>query len=323
MYKNNNKYGQTTLSKFDIIGSYFVNLFYNEFYTKAITLKANGTYNSITEAYNNILISYLDYIKKEEFFKQIIKGIHIYCISTTKHTTMTHKECIEFMVHEFIPEKLWSSLREKQKSKLFHEVMGTCITTFIENIIKEKIYIIIDNHKEPENVVILQDLFLNIILLEKDKIYSKFLNPHNTNTISIDVFKNKITEILKQKKELLDEKNILLKSLNSLKLHNEKNVEIITTLQEQNKKQQLEIKSLKELIDINKKLTEEINSLKIVHLKNPPPLDVILSKNNKKKKVNIKKKDEDDLLSIDIKNKSDHNSDIESEDEKLFDDNYE
>lgn len=322
MYKNNNKYGQTTLSKFDIIGSYFVNLFYNEFYTKAITLKANGTYNSITEAYNNILISYLDYIKKEEFFKQIIKGIHIYCISTTKHTTMTHKECIEFMVHEFIPEKLWSSLREKQKSKLFHEVMGTCITTFIENIIKEKIYIIIDNHKESENVIILQDMFLNIILLEKDKIYSKFLNPNNTNTISIDVFKNKITEILKQKKELLDEKNILLKSLNSLKLHNEKNVEIITTLQEQNKKQQLEIKSLKDVANINKKLTEEIKSLKIVHLKSPPPLDVILNK-NKKNKVDIKKKNEEDLLSIDIKNKSDHNSDIESEDEVLFEDNYE
>ena len=63
------KYTQSTLSKFDIIGSYFVNLYYNEFYTKANTLRINGTYENVTDAYKNILSSYLDYIKKPEFFK--------------------------------------------------------------------------------------------------------------------------------------------------------------------------------------------------------------------------------------------------------------
>ncbi len=255
----NNKYEKSTISKFDIIGSYFVNLFYNEFYSKAITMKATNKYNSITEAYNDILISYLDFIKKEEFFKQIVKGIHIYCISTTKYTTMTHKECIEFMVHEFIPEKLWSSLREKQKGKLFHEVMGTCITIFIENIIKEKIYIIIDNHKEPENVVILQDLFLNIILLEKDKIYSKFLNPNSTNTISIDVFKKKINDILKDKAILHKKINKFESIIEELKKLNLKN---ITTIQNQTN----EISSLKNeiqnLSDIISKLQEKNKQLR-------------------------------------------------------------
>ena len=101
-FNNDFKYEQSTLSKFDIIGSYFVNLFYNEFYSKANTLKINGSYNNITDAYKSILGSYLDFIKKPEYFKQIIKGIHAYCISTTKYTTMTHKECIDFMVNEFI-----------------------------------------------------------------------------------------------------------------------------------------------------------------------------------------------------------------------------
>ena len=130
-----NKYDQSTLSKFDIIGSYFVNLYYNEFYIKSKNLKFDNTYNNITEAYKNVLSSYLEFTKKAEFFKQIIKGIHTYCISTTRYTTMTHKECIDFMVYEFVPSNLWSSLRENQKNKLFHESIVNCITIFTEKII--------------------------------------------------------------------------------------------------------------------------------------------------------------------------------------------
>ncbi len=199
--------------------------------------------------------------------------------------------------------------------------MGTCITIFIENIIKEKIYIIIDNHKEPENVVILQDLFLNIILLEKDKIYSKFLNPNSTNTISIDIFKSKITEILNEKKKILNEKNTLIKSINSLKQHNDKNIEIITNLQTQNKKQQSEIKQLK---DLNLNLTSEIKQLKdeliqktkIVHIKETPPK----IETSKLKKTNLKKK-ESDINNLSIINSA-TNSDIESDNEAIFQENY-
>jgi len=320
MYKNNSKYTQSTLSKFDIIGSYFVNLFYNEFYNKSVTLKANGTYSNITEAYTGLMVSYLDFIKKPEFFKQIIRGIHMYCISTTKYTSMTHKECIEFMVREFIPEKLWNALRESQKNKLFHEVMGNCITVFIENIIKEKMHIIIDNHKEPGNVIILQDMFLNIILLEKDKIYSKFLNPNDTNTISVEVVKNRITEILNQKKELINERNILLKSFNSLKLHNDKNIEVITNLQTQNRKQQEEIKRLNNII---MELKQNENKFLEIEKTKHKPIDLTQSLNTRKPntKKNITESNEDTELSMLSKSEDSDNEDSVYDDELIFDEN--
>jgi len=154
------KYSQSTLSKFDIIGSYFVNLYYNEFYLKAKNLKNQGTYTNITEAYKNLLSSYVEFSKQQDFFKQIVKGIHTYCISTTAYTTMSHKECIDFMVSEFVPVNLWSSLRENQKNKLFHESLIHCIKEFTEKIIMNHLYIIIDNHDKDENIIILQDLFL-------------------------------------------------------------------------------------------------------------------------------------------------------------------
>lgn len=242
---NASKYTQSTLSKFDIIGSYFVNLFYNEFYSKSKILKLNGTFINLTEAYKNILGSYLDFIKKPEFFKQIVKGIHAYCISTTKYTTMTHKECIDFMVHEFIPEKLWDSIRENQKNKLFHESIGNCITIFIENIINNRIHIIIDNHDQPENIIILQDLFLSIILLEKDKIYSKFLNPNNNNTISIELFKTKLLSLVNEKKGLITENTLLKKNYGAIRQLNEKNANVVIELQKAHKLYIKEINMLK------------------------------------------------------------------------------
>jgi len=262
------KYEQSTLSKFDIIGSYFVNLYYNEFYTKANTLRINGTYNNITDAYRNILSSYLDVIKKPEFFKQIVKGIHAYCISTTKYTTMSHKECIDFMISEFIPQKLWGSIRENQKNKLFHESINNSITIFTADIITNHLIMIIDNHSHPENITILQDLFLKIILLEKDKVYSKFLNPDNNNMISTELFKTKLMELVNEKKETNLENIKLKKIIEQLKNLMEKNSNIILELQKKNKtlledkvKNDIQLKELlndnSNLIKKNKNILEE------------------------------------------------------------------
>ena len=70
-----NKYDQSTLSKFDIIGSYFVNLYYNEFYIKSKNLKFDNAYNSTTEAYKNVLSSYLEFTKKAEFFNDFFRKL--------------------------------------------------------------------------------------------------------------------------------------------------------------------------------------------------------------------------------------------------------
>jgi hypothetical protein len=262
------KYSQSTLSKFDIIGSYFVNLYYNEFYLKAKNLKNQGTYNNITEAYKNLLSSYVEFSKQQDFFKQIVKGIHTYCISTTRYTTMSHKECIDFMVSEFVPINLWSSLRENQKNKLFHDSLIHCIEEFTEKIIMNHLYIIIDNHDKDENIIILQDLFLTIILLEKDQIFSKFINP---NKNSLDVFKNKLQQILNDKKQIENDNNNLQKKIKILEELNKKNSNIIIELQKNNKllvndvvKKQNEIKQLSEKEKIlNDKLLQYIKAFQI------------------------------------------------------------
>jgi hypothetical protein len=255
-----NKYSQLTLSKFDIIGSYFVNLYYNEFYIKAKNLKNQGTYGNITEAYKNLLSSYVEFSKQPDFFKQIVKGIHTYCISTTRYTTMSHKECIDFMVSEFVPTNLWNSLRENQKNKLFHESLINCIKEFTENIILNHLYIIIDNHDKDENIIILQDLFLTIILVEKDKIFSKFINPNKDN---LELFKKKIQQIIVDKKKIIEENLLLSKKNEILTNLNKKNSNIILELQNNNKMLTNKIVKLKESeSNLNKKLMQYMDAIR-------------------------------------------------------------
>lgn len=227
------KHQQSTLSKFDIIGSYFVNLYYNEFYNKAKNLKLNETYNNLTEAYKNVLSSYLEFSKKTDFFKQIVKGIHTCCISTTKYTTITHKECIDLMIKEFVPSNLWDALRENQKNQLFHNSIISCITIFTEKIILNHLTMIIDHHDQTENIAILQDLFLDIILTEKDIVFSKFINP-KTDSNKLEIFKQKIQKIINEKNELIKQNDILTKKIEILESLNKKNSDVITTLQNHN-----------------------------------------------------------------------------------------
>ena len=264
----NTKYSQSTLSKFDIIGSYFVNLYYNEFYIKAKNLKTQGTYNNITEAYKNILSSYVEFSTQQDFFKQIVKGIHTYCISTTRHTTMSHKECIDFMVSEFVPNNLWGSLREHQKNKLFHESLINCIKIFTEKIITNHLLIIIDNHEHNENITILQDLFLTIILFEKDTIFSKFINPNSDK--NMDIFKEKVQKLINDKKKISENNKVLNEKVSILESLNKKNSSIILELQKNNKIIINELKRLKTDNDdlkenerkLNKQIYQYINIIK-------------------------------------------------------------
>ena len=139
------------------------------------------------------------------------------------------------MVYEFVPSNLWSSLRENQKNKLFHESIINCITIFTEKIISNHLHIIIDHRDQSDNITILQDLFLSIILFEKDKIFSKFLNPNNKDSSNLEIFREKIKNIIDDKKKLQEDNNKLTTKIENLDKLLKKNANIISELQKNNK----------------------------------------------------------------------------------------
>ncbi len=256
MNRHLSKYGNNTITRFDIVGSFFVNLFYNEFYKKSNNIKQQRLDKSTTDIYVELLSSYSDFTEREEFFKQAVNGIHAYVISNTNQIDMTHKECIDFIVKEFIPENIFNNLRENQKAKIFHDSIKTTVKLFISKIVSRYIKLVIDNRHSPESSTILQNEFLDIICIEKDKIYGKFIAPKSSNSIPIEIHKKKITEllnILNQKDKELNKKESLMQCLKKV---NEKSSEIIKQLQKQIQKMSKEAE-INNLVKTNNILDEE------------------------------------------------------------------
>mgnify|MGYP003473866038 FL=1 len=231
MNRHLSKYGNNTITRFDIVGSFFVNLFYNEFYKKSNSLKQQTLDKSTTDIYKELLVAYSDFTSREEFFKQAVKGIHAYVISNTNQIDMTHKECIDFIVKEFVPEKLFSSLRDIQKSKLFHDTISNVVKQFISKILSKYIKAVVDYRSVQETSIILQNEFLDIICIEKDKVYGKFLAPKSNNNIPVEAYKEKLKKFIDiiSKKDAEIEKNN--KIINSMKNIHIKSSEIIKNLQ--------------------------------------------------------------------------------------------
>jgi len=228
------KYGNNTITRFDIVGSFFVNLFYNELFKKSNSLKQQTLDKSATDIYKELLVAYSDFTTREEFFKQSVKGIHAYVISNTNQIDMTHKECIDFIVKEFVPDKIFISLRDVQKSKIFHDTMSSVVKKFIAKLISKYIKIIMDYRDLPSDSsfgksskseldysTILQNEFLDIICQEKDKVYSKFITTNSKDTISLELHRNKIKSIMSimssKNDEIENQKNIIKKTADVIK----------------------------------------------------------------------------------------------------------
>jgi hypothetical protein len=194
MSKHITKHGSGTITRFDIVGSFFANLFYNELFKKANSLKQQHIDKSTTDIYKELLTAYSEFTERDEFFKQSVRGIHAYIISNTNQIDMTHKECIDFIVKELVPCRIYNSLRDAHKSKLFHETMSTTVKQFISCIIMKYLRMIIDQRGNTENATVLQNEFLDIICTEKDRVYSKFISK-SSSTINVEIHKQKVRSL--------------------------------------------------------------------------------------------------------------------------------
>ena len=269
-----NNYSKTTLSKFDIIGSYFVGVYYNELYKKAENLFLEEKYSTLTESYKSILYNYIKFTKTQQFFTKTIIGIHKYFIESTRFSQMTYKECIDFITSEFIPNDLFKNVKEHKKYNILYTVLLNCLEVFTEEILLNHIIKIIDNHSEENNCLLLQNIFLKIILLEKDKRYAKFINPEQKNhTIPIELFNNIQKKLIKSSqinKQLLHENNELNKTIENNILTQDKYVKEISKLKNNIKYLFSSYKQLENKVNYISPIISPLNQLSIQTQIQPP-----------------------------------------------------
>jgi hypothetical protein len=211
-------YSSRTISIYQIVGAYFVDVYYNHIYAEAIKFKNSGRVNSITEGYRHgtfAFLSALDSKSKSTYkpskYNTLLVGINEYFIKHTCFSSLTLGECMDKIVREFIPDDYFKALDNDQKRNVLRKVLTNTLREFTKVVIEEFLLAIIDNHEELENIEAMKERIVDLFIDEREKIFHDFITSHsNTSNDKVD---RKFAEKMKAEIIKLNEEKLQLLAL--------------------------------------------------------------------------------------------------------------
>jgi len=237
-------YSTKTMENFEIMSAYYVDIFYNHLYTEAKKLKVNGSVASVTEGYKHTLNAFLKGLTNPKLYKKSISGLHHYFI-TIGFASISYSKCIDRLTSDFVPTDYFNSLTFTQKIGVLRLILNQSMKSFIRKIVDEHMSKIIDYHKDKDNVRLLQDDFIDCLILEREGFYQRFIatqtktNKNETvNRLLAEKMQVEIKRLVKEKYDQKRQINILKRAYITKKENENKLNEIIIELK--NKIQTLE-----------------------------------------------------------------------------------
>ena len=175
-------YSSRTLSTFEIISSYFVDFYYNGLYNEAVKFKESGKVENITQGYRHTVYRFMQTINSKsagynpKFYARMLRGINEWFIIHTSFSTLTLSDCIDKMTCEFIPEDFQDSVDKDQRRSILREIMNKVLNEFSRSVIHDYLVNIIDQHSDEDNVDLLKDKFIDLLLLQREVMYQRFMD---------------------------------------------------------------------------------------------------------------------------------------------------
>lgn len=223
-------YSSTTISVFQIVGAYFVDVYYNHLYTEAIKFKTDGKVASVTEGYRHATFAFLTALDnkakgyKPEHYNKLIQGINEYFVFWTTYSSLTLSECIDKIVREFIPADYFASLNKEQKRNILRSVLIESIREFTKIVIGEFLGAIIDNHDEPANVEALKEKMVDTFIMQRETMFHKFLDcraggrpDEKVDKKFVDKLRTEVIRLNQQNQELITANKNLNEQLETVK----------------------------------------------------------------------------------------------------------
>jgi hypothetical protein len=122
-------YSSRTLSVYQIVAAYLVDIYYNHLYTEAIKFRNDGKVPSITEGYRHASFAFVSALDnkskgsyKVEHYNKLLIGINEYFILWTSFSSLTLSECMDKITREFVPDDVYPSLDKDQKRNILRVV---------------------------------------------------------------------------------------------------------------------------------------------------------------------------------------------------------
>lgn len=251
------QYDPKMLTNVEVMSAYFVDLFYNHLYFEGKKLKVNGSVASVTEGYKHALNAFIKSLSNARLYKKAVIGIHQYFMNYTSFTTISFAKCVDRLASNFVPTDYYSSLNNTQKMSILRLVINQAVKNFTKKVVNEHLGKIIDNHKETDNVRLLQDELIDCFLLEREGVYQRFVatqtktNTNETvNRLIAEKMQKEIKKLILEKIQLKKEnaalRKIILKNSQAIERYAENTGTLESTINEMTE----EIKRLKTQIPI-------------------------------------------------------------------------
>lgn len=180
-------YDRKVLMVMDTIGAYLTYTVYNSLYSAARKSVDSGKDKTITDAYRKKLKTFIIGMSQSVTgYKEILKSFLAY-YQRKIDATVTMREFEDNILSQFIPTDYYADFNSKQRDTTMRDIFIKSTESFFTVILKKHVSKIIDDHKNRENVTMLQEQILSILLSIRETYYDKFAGAINNKAGSKSV----------------------------------------------------------------------------------------------------------------------------------------
>lgn len=208
---NRENYSKKTLSTFQILSAYFTDQFYNHLFLKARDkheLHGNEE-TSLTQEYTKIVLAYKDGLcqsKNREYYSTTIKAILEYYRACTKYRTIGMNEFIDNVLSQFIPEEHFKILTIQEKYFFLNRIIVNVVLEFTRCILSiDMLVLVIDQHWKSGNADKCKEQLVDIMLIEREKLFSKFVKEELRKSGYRDMVDVELLDKLKADRDIMSE----------------------------------------------------------------------------------------------------------------------
>ena len=196
---------KTTHSIFEIIGSYFVDTYFNHIYNAARLNVKDG--NSLTDTYVASVNAYTVGIQQnKDCYADVVRGVFTYFTSVTRFSAISFPSFVNRMTEVCVPADQFKSLSDEERDT----ILCVMLTDLVSNLSvcathPDMLKKIIDEHVKNSSVTIrmLQDTAVDILATKRSLLYNKFMGKvaqarTNVSPLVVENMKLKIHELVAQ-----------------------------------------------------------------------------------------------------------------------------
>lgn len=213
------KLNARTMMVFDIVGSFFVDCWYNTLYIKAFEIVKSSRGRTITDTYRYNITQYIRGINSDrQYVLKVIKMLHSYYQAAIGVNFISISEFVDKVLNEFIPDEYFKDFDTSNKDTIFHEIIVTTVVEFGKSILNKPVLErVIDDHENRDNVTELQDIIIGILAAQRDEYHMRFVRerfkPQERNGFDRDAFNKLKAAFIEEKRQkiALEEENNRLK----------------------------------------------------------------------------------------------------------------